>query len=123
VRIEALGDVHAVDPLAVLPSARRAANVADSVPLVSIDARYVDGSGHVDPSAKTYRGSIEYKFGDASSSPPRDPDTPIGVPAPRPLRVTIATVTVDQQGFRVTTEQRVDLKPRTPGPRCDFARV
>lgn len=115
------GAPHAVDPIALLPTARAQSLVRES--LVSIEARFVGSNGLVDLDAKGYMGSISYTFGETPPEPPPDPSIPVGAPQPSRPMPTQARVRLDRAGLQEEPVLIGFSSAAVPDPKCSLADV
>jgi hypothetical protein len=116
------GAPHAVDPIALLPTAKQRAVVRQF--LVSIEGRYVGSNGRVDLRAPSYAGLIKYTFGERPPEPPPDPSRPLGAPkASGGAMPRQSQVTIDIGGIHIDPILLGFSGAEVPEPRCSFEAV
>lgn len=115
------GAPHAVDPIALLPVARKRAYARMS--LVSIEARYVGPNGRVDLRAPSYMGSITYTFGERPPEVAPDPSAPLGAPKPSRGMPSQSEVKIDLSGIHAEPVMIGFSGQEVPDPKCTLEDV
>ena len=113
------GGPHAVDPMALLETAKLQSGLGDDAVLTQIELRFVKRNGRIDLDASHYRGYAFYYFADPPV--PRDPALPPGVlPADRRRA---HRVSVSKEGMPIPAADPDASRVPVAPPQCTVARL